>query len=57
MFAAKMSLTHMSITLEELYFGYMPLPKRDFKWNSEYAHVLQLTRGNEEKLSEILTKT
>ena len=46
----------MSSTIEELYYGNISLSERDFKRNSEYAHVLQLAARNEDKLTETLTE-
>ena len=46
----------MSSTIEELYYGNIPLSERDFKPNSEYAQVLKLVARNEEKLTETLTE-
>ena len=46
----------MSSTIEELYYGNIPLSERDFKRNSEYAQVLKLVARNEEKLTETLTE-
>ena len=42
----------MSSIIEDLYYGNIPLSERDFKRNSEYAHILQLAARNEEKLTE-----
>ena len=46
----------MSSIIEDLYYGNIPLSERDFKRNSEYAHILQLAARNEEKLTETLTE-
>ena len=46
----------MSSIIEHLYYGNIPLTERDFKRNSEYAHILQLAARNEEKLTETLTE-
>ena len=46
----------MSSTIEELYYGNIPLSERDFKRNSEYAQVLKLVARNEENLTETLTE-
>lgn len=46
----------MSSIIEELYYGNIPLSERDFKRNSEYAHVLLLATRNEDKLVETLTE-
>ena len=47
----------MSSTIEELYYGNIPLSERDFKRNSAYAQVLKLTAQNEEKQTEMLTES
>ena len=36
----------MSSTIEVLYYCNIPLSERDFKQNSEYAHILQLAGRN-----------
>lgn len=46
----------MSSIIEDLYYGNIPLSERGFRRTSEYAHVLQLAAGNEEKLTEMLTE-
>lgn len=46
----------MSSIIEDLYYGNIPLSERDFKRNSEYAHILQLATRNEDKLTETLTE-
>ena len=46
----------MNSIIEDLYYGNIPLSERDFKRNSEYAHVLQLAARNEDKLTETLTE-
>lgn len=46
----------MQNIIEELYCGNIPLSERDFKRNSEYAHVLLLATRNEDKLVETLTE-
>lgn len=46
----------MSSIIEDLYYGNIPLSERDFKRNSEYAHILQLAARNEDKLTETLTE-
>lgn len=46
----------MSSIIEDLYYGNIPLSERGFRRTSEYAHVLQLAAGNEEKLTETLTE-
>ena len=46
----------MSSIIEDLYYGNIPLSERDFKRNSEYAHVLLLATRNEDKLVETLTE-
>ena len=40
----------MESTIEELYYGNIPLSERDFKKNSEYAHILQLVSGTKKAL-------
>lgn len=47
----------MSSIIEDLYYGNIPLSERDFKRNSEYAHILQLAARNEEKLTEAQKET
>lgn len=47
----------MSSIIEDLYYGNIPLSERDFKRNSEYAHILQLAARNEEKLNEAQKET
>ena len=46
----------MSSIIEDLYYGNIPLSERDFKQNSEYAHILQLATRSEEKLIGTLTE-
>ena len=46
----------MESTIEELYYGNIPLSERDFKKNSEYAHILQLVSRHEENLASTLTE-
>ena len=46
----------MSSTIEELYYGNIPLSERSFRRTGEYAHILQLATRNEEKLVETLTE-
>ncbi len=47
----------MSSIIEDLYYGNIPLSERDFKRDSEYAHILQLAARNEEKLTEAQKET
>ena len=49
-------VAHISSFIEDLYYGNIPLSERGFRRTSEYAHVLQLAAGNEEKLTEMLTE-
>ena len=46
----------MESTIQELYYGNIPLSDRDFKKNSEYAHILQLVSRHEESLMSTLTE-
>ena len=46
----------MESTIEELYYGNIPLSERGFKKNSEYAHILQLVSRHEENLPSTLTE-
>ena len=46
----------MSSTIEELYYGNIPLSEWSFRRTGEYSHVLQLAARNEEKLAETLTE-